>query len=95
MRRTLFASLIIAFAVGGTMVLRQTMRLALIGIALGLVVALAVNRFMESLLFGVQANDPLTFIGVCVVLVAVAALAGYLPARRAANVDPLESLRAD
>ena len=77
------------------MVLGQTMRLAVVGIGVGLVAALALNRVMNSVLFGVQSTDPLTFVIVCVLLAAVAAVAGFLPARRAARVDPLEALRAD
>ena len=79
----------------GGMVLGQTMRLAAIGITIGLVAALSMNKVLDSILFEVQANDPATFVGVCAVLAAVAAAAGYLPARRAARVDPLESLRAE
>ncbi len=79
----------------GSMILGQTMRLAVVGIGVGLVAALALNRVMNSVLFGVQSTDPLTFVIVCVLLAAVAAVAGFLPARRAARVDPLEALRAD
>lgn len=75
------------------MVLGQTMRLALIGIGIGLVAALALNRVMNALLFGVQSTDPTTFAVACVILASVAMLAGFLPARRAARVDPLEALR--
>lgn len=79
----------------GSMILGQTMRLAVVGIGVGLVAALALNRVMNSVLFGVQSTDPLTFVIVCVLLAAVAAVAGFLPAMRAARVDPLEALRAE
>jgi ABC-type lipoprotein release transport system permease subunit len=54
-----------------------------------------VGRLLQSLLFQVSPIDPLTLAGVCVLLVAVAGLAGYLPARRAARIDPVEALRAE
>ena len=79
----------------GRMVLSQTMRLALVGIGVGLAAALVLNRVINSVLFGVESTDPVTFVGVCVLLAGVAAVAGYLPARRASRVDPLEALRAE
>jgi predicted permease len=75
------------------MVVRHGMTVALIGIGIGLAGAVAVARAMENLLFGVGAADPVTFITVCVVLLAVAALGSYVPARRAARIDPAISLR--
>ena len=75
------------------LVLRQGMVLALIGVALGLVASYAVTRVMRSLLFGVTATDPITFVIVALVLAAVALLANYVPARRATRVDPLIALR--
>jgi predicted permease len=66
-----------------------------VGVIAGLVGALATSRLLRSLLFQVSAIDPLTLTGVCVLLVAVAMLAGYVPARRAARIDPVEALRAE
>jgi ABC-type antimicrobial peptide transport system permease subunit len=63
------------------------------GVAIGLVGALAVTRFLRTLLFGVSPFDPLSFIGVAAMLTAIALLASYIPARRAAKVDPVEALR--
>ncbi len=77
------------------MVLRQGGVLAGLGILIGLVGALGLTRLMEALLYGVSATDPLTFLAVPVVLGAVALLASWLPARRAARTDPVEALRAE
>ncbi|HEY4132159.1 MAG TPA: hypothetical protein VGM50_16240, partial [Gemmatimonadaceae bacterium] len=66
-----------------------------IGIAIGLVGALAVTRFLRTLLFGVSPFDPVSFFGVALVLSVIALLASYIPARRAARVDPVEALRFD
>lgn len=76
-----------------SMVLRQGMTLAVVGIGLGLVGALALTRLMRGLLFGVGPTDATTFILVSGVLIAVGLVACYLPARRAARVDPLVALR--
>ncbi len=65
------------------------------GVIAGLAGALATSRVLRSLLFDVSPTDPLTLAGVCVLLVAVATLAGYLPARRAARIDPVEALRGE
>jgi predicted permease len=73
----------------------QGMKLALLGIALGLAAAFGVTRLLKSLLFGVSALDPLTFLSVAALLIAVALLACWLPARRATKVDPMIALRAD
>ncbi|HKY21063.1 MAG TPA: ABC transporter permease [Vicinamibacterales bacterium] len=75
------------------MVLREGLQLGLMGLALGLVGALALGQVVSSLLFGVTATDPPTFVAVSVLLTAVAAAACYLPARRAARLDPLVALR--
>jgi putative ABC transport system permease protein len=75
------------------MVLRSGMFLAALGLAIGLPIAFLMARALASLLFGVEAADPFSFIGLPVLLAAVAALACYLPARRAARLDPLKALR--
>ena len=77
------------------LVIAQGVRLTLIGVAVGLAGSLAGARLLEGLLFGVRARDPLTFGGVPILLFLVAVIACYLPARRAANVDPAVALRAD
>ncbi len=77
------------------LVVRQGLALALTGAALGLAGALALTHLMESLVFGVKPTDPYTFALVAALLVAVAAAASYLPARRAARVDPMAALRAE
>lgn len=76
-------------------VLGQALKLALIGVGVGLALSFALTRLVASQLLGVSATDPLTFIGVSCLLCVVALAASYLPARRAARVDPLVALRAE
>jgi predicted permease len=75
------------------LVLRQGAILAVLGIVIGLVGSLAVTRALSSTLFGVSATDPLTFTSVAILLLLVALLACYIPARRAMRTDPLTALR--
>jgi ABC-type antimicrobial peptide transport system permease subunit len=77
------------------MVVRRGLTLAVIGVALGTAGAYAVTRVLQSLLFGVSARDPLTFAAVAALLGGVAVLASWIPARRAARVDPLTAMRAE
>ncbi len=77
------------------LVLRQGMLLALIGATAGILVALPVARQAAGLLYGVSATDPLTYVGITLLLMAVALLACYLPARRATRIDPLVALRVE
>jgi predicted permease len=76
-------------------IVRQTMVLALWGLVLGLGIAFAFGRGLQSLLYGVSANDPANYFVAALALLACAFVAGYLPARRASRVDPLVALRAD
>jgi len=75
------------------MILRETAVLVVIGLAIGVPVSLGCGRFIESKLFGLKPADPLTLGAALAVMIAVAVLAGYLPARRASKVDPLVALR--
>jgi predicted permease len=77
------------------LVLRQSMRQVLPGVVLGVAGALALTRLLQSQLFGVRATDPLTFLGVTGLLVTVAVLASWIPARRAAAVSPMTALGAE
>jgi len=76
-----------------SLVVKQGMRLAIVGLVAGLVLAFAAMRAMSSLLYDVSAHDPLIFAGVTLVLATAAVLACYIPARKAAHVDPLVALR--
>jgi len=77
------------------MFVRHGFTLAMLGTAIGLIAAAGLMRLMKSLLFGISPLDPLTYAAVPVLLIAAAVLASYLPARRAAAVDPVEALKAE
>ncbi len=77
------------------MMVFQGGRVALIGVAVGVPVAFGVTRFLGSLLFGVQALDAASFVGMSSLMLAIALLASYVPARRASTVDPMQSLRTE
>ncbi len=77
------------------LVIRQGLALVLIGVALGLLAALALTRVLSSLLYGVTATDPATYAAIALLLMAVSWIACYIPARRAARVDPLIAMRYD
>ncbi|HVN06192.1 MAG TPA: ABC transporter permease [Bryobacteraceae bacterium] len=77
------------------LVLRQGMLLTGIGLAAGLIAAAAATRLLTSMLFEVKADDPLTYLGVAALLATVSLAASYIPARRAARVDPMAALRQD
>jgi putative ABC transport system permease protein len=78
-----------------TLVLGQGIRLALIGMGVGLLASFALSRVMRSLLYGVAPTDPLTLAGAGIVLLAVALIACWIPARRATRIDPMEALRTE
>ena len=82
---------------GGVMwlVLKEVAVLALVGVGIGLAGAFYLTRQVQSQLFGLSPNDPATLVGAVMVLLAVALLAGFIPARRATTIDPLVALRAD
>jgi putative ABC transport system permease protein len=75
------------------LILKQGLRVAALGMAIGIAAALALTRLMSSLLFGVSATDPFAFGAVAIALVIVALVACYIPARRATRVDPMAALR--
>jgi ABC-type antimicrobial peptide transport system permease subunit len=75
------------------MILRQVLVLAAIGFAIGLPTALVTSKFIGSFLFGMKPNDPLALMMAVAILLAAALLAGYLPARKAARIDPMTALR--
>jgi putative ABC transport system permease protein len=77
------------------LVVRQGMMLTVIGVIAGLAGAFALTRVIANLLFGVGAGDPATFVAISLLLLAVAFIACYLPARRATLVDPIKALRAE
>jgi ABC-type antimicrobial peptide transport system permease subunit len=78
-----------------TMFLRQGLALSVVGLGIGLVAALALTRLMSSLLFGVASTDSVTYAAAIGVILAAAALASYLPARRASAIEPVETLKAE
>jgi predicted permease len=78
-----------------SLVLGQSLRLVLTGLALGIAASLALTRLMTGFLYGVTATDPLTFLAVSLLLIFTGLLAGYFPARRAARVDPMVALRSE
>jgi putative ABC transport system permease protein len=77
------------------LVLGQSFKLVLAGLGVGIAAALALTRMLSAFLYGIKATDPPTFLAVAALLLAIALLAGYVPARRAASVDPLKALRVD
>jgi putative ABC transport system permease protein len=77
------------------LVLGQSLRLVVVGLGAGILASLALTRLMANLLYGVTATDPMIFLAVCLLLIGVGILAGYLPARRAATVDPMIALRSE
>jgi len=76
-----------------SLIVRGGLRLAVAGIGIGLLGAFALTRYLSRLLYSVKATDPFTFVGVSLILLFVALLACWLPARRAAQIDPMEALR--
>ena len=77
------------------LVVRQGLHVTLLGVSIGLAGAFVFTRFMRTLLFGVHALDPVTFVAIGLLLTAIALFASYVPARRAARIDPIVSLRAE
>ena len=75
------------------LIVGQGMRLALVGVGIGLVASLFLSRFISSMLFGISSNDPLTYAGVALLLIATAMVSCFIPALRAARMDPVNTLR--
>jgi ABC-type antimicrobial peptide transport system permease subunit len=76
-------------------VLRDGLRMTLLGVAIGVIAAMVLTRLMQTMLFGVKPTDPVTFVAVGAILSAVALLACYIPAHRAASTDPMQALRLE
>jgi putative ABC transport system permease protein len=76
-----------------SLVLKQGIILALIGVAIGLAGAIGLSKALSSVLYGISATDPVTFISVAVIMIAVALVACFFPARKATKVDPLTAMR--
>ncbi|HSE32532.1 MAG TPA: FtsX-like permease family protein, partial [Pyrinomonadaceae bacterium] len=77
------------------LIMRESLTLVVVGIVLGLVASLLTTKTAKTLLFGLEPNDPLTIAAAALLLLTVAVFAGYLPARRAARVDPMTALREE
>ncbi len=75
------------------LVLGEGARMAALGVVIGIAGSFVITRLMSSLLFGISATDPLTFVGMALLLSLAAVLASYIPARRAMSVDPMTALR--
>ena len=75
------------------LVVGRGLMLGVVGVGLGVAGALVLTRFLASMLYGIRATDPLTYLGVSLLLATVAIVASYIPARRAAKVHPMEALR--
>jgi ABC-type antimicrobial peptide transport system permease subunit len=75
--------------------MRRGFNLGVVGLSVGIIGALVFTRWMESLIFGISPHDPITFAAMPILLISAAVLASYLPARRAATIDPVETMRAE